>query len=326
MSDKIVERIVREVGVKDLVERLSEGLSPSDLQSLLIAVYRRRAELLAPRDLVNQYQHNRFVQPSHASPTTLLEFDRLAYSLLPPAFEPVELSPVAPLGVCSAVSTVSQNNIVSTIRNTEVASDLTNVLALECARRRRLARRGDVRAPDRAKLCASHRLLRAQRFEGPASFPHFRIFGLCTAGRDEGSFKFETDALTEQIDFYVRLLNAADRLGYTVEDVRVFVTALDERRLGVLQIDVLDVLSSRFPGTGFGFDHDRQSGRGYYVDTCFGIYARNQSDTDYFLVDGGFTTWTQQLLSNRKERLLISGMGSERMCVCYGEQTADTKS
>jgi len=35
------------------------------------------------------------------------------------------------------------------------------------------------------------------------------------------------------------------------------------------------------------------------------------------LVDGGFTTWTQQLLSNRKERLMTSGLGSERFCACF---------
>ncbi|MCP4540063.1 MAG: hypothetical protein GY832_23240 [Chloroflexi bacterium] len=324
MSNKIVDRIVREIGIQDLVEILAERLSPSDLQSLLIAVYKRRAELLAPRDLVNQYQQNRFVQPSQASPIALLEFDRLAYSLLPPDFDPVELSPVAPLGVCSAMSTVSQNNIVSTIRNTEVCSDLTNVLALECARRRRLALRDDARALNRVKLCASHRHLRAQRFKGPASFAHFNIFGLDTAGRDEGSFKFEVDALIEQMDFYVRLLIAADKLGYKVEDIRVSVTALDERWLKALQANVLDELSSKYPSVAFAFNQDRQSGRGYYVNACFGIHAQNQSGTEYFLVDGGFTTWTQQLLSNRKERLLISGIGSERMCVCFGNQTVDT--
>ncbi len=326
MSDKIVERIQQEIGIPDLVETLAEGLSPSDLQSLLIAVFKRRAELLAPRDLVDQYRHNRFVQLAQVSPVALLEFDRLAYSLLPSGFEPVELAPVAPLGVCSVLGAVSQNNVVSTIRNTEVCSDSTNVLALECARRRRLVLRDDVRAPDRVKLCASHRLVRAQRFEGSASFPHFRVFGLCTAGRDEGSFRFEIDALAEQIDFYVCLLDAADKLGYQMQNIRVSVTALDERRLGVLQTDVLDILSSRYPGTAFGFDQDRQSGRGYYVDACFGIYVRNQSGTEYFLVDGGFTTWTRQLLSNRKERLLISGIGSERMCVCFGDQSTDTQS
>jgi hypothetical protein len=36
--------------------------------------------------------------------------------------------------------------------------------------------------------------------------------------------------------------------------------------------------------------------------------------TELELIDGGFTTWTQQLLSNRKKRLLISGLGVERLC------------
>jgi hypothetical protein len=31
------------------------------------------------------------------------------------------------------------------------------------------------------------------------------------------------------------------------------------------------------------------------------------------LTDGGFTDWTAQLLNNKKERLLISGLGPERL-------------
>ena len=43
------------------------------------------------------------------------------------------------------------------------------------------------------------------------------------------------------------------------------------------------------------------------------MYAQDQAGTESFLVDGGFTDWTQQLLSNRKERLLISSMGVEHL-------------
>ena len=314
MSDKIIARIQREIGDEGLVDKLVERLNPSDLQSLLMAVYRRRAGLLAPRDLANQYRRNRFVQPAQASPTAMLEFDRLAYSLLPPDFEPVELSPVAPLGACSALGAVSQNNVVSTIRNTEVCSDSTNVLALECARRRRGAR-----AADQVKLCASHRLLRAQRFEGAGSFPHFRVLTLCTAGRDEGFFRFETGAMAEHADFYIRLMDKSRELGYKLEDIRVSVTALDERWIETLQTNVLDPLAARYPNVKVGLDQERQSGRGYYLGACFCIYARDLGGMDYMLVDGGFTTWTQQLSSNRKERLLSSGIGSERLCVCFGD-------
>ncbi|MFQ5398910.1 MAG: hypothetical protein ACE5E7_04850 [Anaerolineae bacterium] len=35
------------------------------------------------------------------------------------------------------------------------------------------------------------------------------------------------------------------------------------------------------------------------------------------MVDGGFTDWTQQLLSSHKERLLASGIGSEKVCSVF---------
>jgi hypothetical protein len=315
--NKIVERISREAGVNDLAQVLAERLSPSDLQSLLMEVYRRRAESLTPSDVFSQYQRDRFVQLAQVDPAVAVELDGLAYTLLPPGFEAVELSPVAPLGSCSAISTVSQNAIVPTIRNTEVCSDATNVLALECARRRRTAMQSNPRATDRVKLCASHRLLRAQSFEGPASFQHFRLLALCTAGRDEGSFRFEAESLLEHIDFHLRLLDRVGDLDLAIDDVRVSVTALDERRIGQLQADVVEVLTAAHPDVAVGFDQERESGRGYYSAACFRIRARDRSGQDYLLIDGGLADWTQQLMNNRKERLMTSGLGSERLCACF---------
>ena len=37
----------------------------------------------------------------------------------------------------------------------------------------------------------------------------------------------------------------------------------------------------------------------------------------YPLIDGGMTDWTARLISNRKERLLISGIGTEFACKRY---------
>jgi hypothetical protein len=59
---------------------------------------------------------------------------------------------------------------------------------------------------------------------------------------------------------------------------------------------------------GAEIDADRESGRGYYARLCFKVYAG-----DVEVADGGFVTWTQTLLGDRKERLLISGLGSERV-------------
>lgn len=308
MPDGLIERILNKAGLPDLLEALVERLSLPDLQSLLLEVYRQRAQKLTPADVLRQYERSRFVSPAPISPLDILRFDQVACGLLPPGFEVLELSPLAPLGCVAAVGTVSQNNVVTTVRNVEVCSDSTNVLALECARRRRWP---DQQAAE-TRLCASQRLVRAQVFSGPVTFAHFRIFSLVTAGRDSGSYRFEVAALVEQIDFYVRLLIAGPAHGFLPGRVEVKLAAFDPAMLETLDSGVRAPLSSRYPAVAFAFDADRQGEHGYYVSAGFHIFLTTPAGERYFLIDGGFTDWTQQLLSNRKERLLISGLGSER--------------
>jgi hypothetical protein len=52
-----------------------------------------------------------------------------------------------------------------------------------------------------------------------------------------------------------------------------------------------------------------EPGRDYYRGFRFQIAA-----FDMPLVDGGAVDWSSRLLGNAKERLLISGIGSERVC------------
>ncbi len=77
--NKIVERIEREAGIPGLVQILAERLSPTDLQSLLLEVYRLRASQLRPADVLTNYQNNRFVHPSTVIPAFAVpvEMDRL---------------------------------------------------------------------------------------------------------------------------------------------------------------------------------------------------------------------------------------------------------
>ena len=318
MTDAIVDRIVRESGVANLLDILVEQLTSSDLQSLLLEVYRRRAAKQTPATLLTSYEHNRFVRPSTISSQLLLEIDRLAMSLAAPLFELLELAPICPLGTNSVVATVDQNKTIATIRNTELVSDSTNVLALECAARRRVHLRSAGQARQRVRLCASHRLLRPQNATGPATFSHFRLFALCTAGRDEGSYRFEMDTLAEHLGLYLRLLSALPASGYAIHSLRATITDLTGgARHDSLRTSVIESLAAQFPHVQVEFDPQRGSGRNYYSGLCFAIAAKDQSGVDHLLVDGGLTTWTQQLLSNQKERLLISGIGTERLCSVF---------
>jgi hypothetical protein len=321
MSRTIIDRIRREHAGIELFEALAERLNPSDLQSLLLEVYRVRAARQTPAGLLAQYERNRFVRPSAVSPRLLLEFDRLAFRLAAPLFQPIDLAPVGPLGTTSVVTSVDQNSTIATIRNSELVSDSTNILALECALRRRGLLQSPGQIGARVRLCASHRLLRAQHYDRPGALPHFRLFALCTAGRDEGSYRFEVEAMVEQIGFYVRLLSALSERGYVMHDLRMGLTDFaDGRYQAALQEGVIAPLAAQFPNVALGFYPDRATGRDYYDAVCFYIYIKDDAGAEHVLVDGGFTSWTQQLLNNKKERLLISGIGTERVCSLFGKE------
>lgn len=308
----ILQRLERETGVAGLAEVLAERLDPSDLHSLLLEVFRRRAAARTPADVLAEQAANRFARPAGLDPRVALEWDRLAFASLPAGFTPMELSPVCPLGTNSAVATVSQNKTLTTTRGLEVVADGTNVLALECALRRRESLRAAPGAPDVVRLAASHRVLRTQAYADPRFLPHFRLFHLCTAGRDRGSGRFESEALVEQVGFGLHAVGAF--LGPRVR-LRVALTDLAAETPRERWTETLvSPLRAAFPAAEIDFDQARSSGRGYYRDLCFKLYAAPVGGEPAEIGDGGFVDWTAQLLSDAKERLCISGFGSERIC------------
>lgn len=315
MNQGHIGRIERDAGVPNLLGILTEQLAPTDLQSLLLEVYAHLARKTSPRRVLEQYERNRFVAPSGVDPKALIEVDRLALALLPDGYIALELAPLCPLGTNSAIATVSQNKVVSTIRNTEVVADSTNVLALECAvRRRRLMRVADRRRAA-VLLAASQRVTRSQVFKGSGFASHFRLLSLCAAGRDEGSYLFESRHLLEQIAFFVRLVQQVAELGSRFQKVRVVVIDFTAGRLkATLEERVLHSLSARFPDATCDYTSTGSAGHTYYDGVRFNVFATDASNRELLLVDGGVTRWTRDLLSDQKERLVVSGLGVERLC------------
>jgi hypothetical protein len=310
--NKIIERIESQTGITDLVSILADQLSPTDLQSLLLEVYRVRSHRIKPSTILSDFESNRFVRPAAVSPVSLLQWEQVAFSHLPRGFEALALAPVCPFGTNSAIAPVDQNWAVTTSRNTEVVSDSTTVLALECAIRRRDLLRANPKSSDPVHLAASHRLLRAQKYNDPRSIAHFSAFAMCSAGRDPGNLKFELSTLGLHIRFYLTALRAF--LGPKVP-LHLSITDFDPNPHDELvKHQLLSPVQGEFEGVDCAFDQQRMKGRGYYLGLCFHIHATDSSGKRVELVDGGSVNWTQKLLSNAKERLIISGIGSERLC------------
>lgn len=284
-----LERVLKQAGGPEILDVLAERLPGADLTTLLLETMRRRSGALSPADVLRRYGHDRFVAPAPIPFRRLRRAEDAVLSALPEEFEPVALAPVVPLGTHSALGPVDQNNVVSTIRNSEVAADPTNALALEAALRRRAHSADDPGRP--VRLAALQRVVRAQRFEGAVSYAHFTLFALVTAGRDTGNLAFERQHAAE----HLAILTAAVRAcGAPEAESRV--TVLDER---------FERVAAELDATP---DPGREGGRGYYTGLCFKVYGKGLE-----VGDGGFVDWTARLLGNRKERLLISALGVDRL-------------
>lgn len=322
----LLRRVLGQASDADLLDVLASRLSGADLTSLLLEVMRRRAARLTPADVLRQYRTDRFVGPATVDITDLRRVEYLMFAALPGGFDVLTLAPVLPLGAHSAVADVDPRNVIATIRRTEVAADPTNGLALEAAARRGRMLDASPRSAEPVRLATSQRVTRAQLFEGPISFAHFQLLGVATAGRDIGSHEFERTHLIEHLRFAVDGIGgiaaaggataAASAIG--ASEIKIAITRLDDAAAGILAAVEQEFVGKA--GVRVVDAPERESGRAYYRCLCFKVYVSfggpdGSLSEPVEIGDGGFTDWTAKLLGNRKERLLISGHGLDRLAI-----------
>jgi hypothetical protein len=278
----------------DPVATLGREVAGADLTSLLLEVMQRRAAAVNPADLVRAIGSRGLVEPGRVDARALHRTIATVLDALPPAYEVLELSPAAPLGTCSAIATVDQHKVAAAVRGIEIAGDPTNLLAVLVA----------ARPPDAGptRLAAVQRVLRVQP-QGPGLQAHFTVLGLVVAGRDAGNLDFERTTLVELLAVIVGAVRAV-----TADPVELRITSLRDAYTEAIVADVRDAgLDAAVVS-----DPDRATGRGYYRDLCFKVMV-GVGDDIVEVGDGGFTDWTQQLRGSRKERLLIGGLGVDRL-------------
>lgn len=205
-TDIILKKVLEKFKDPEIYSEIVK-LKREDLTTLLLHVFGDRASELRPTDLQAQFESDRFVQPSGVSQKEFNEFDHTSFESLDTDIEVIELSPVAPIGSNSVLTRISQNNILTTSRSTEVMADTVTTLAMECAKRRK-------KSSSPIHLCTSHREVRAQKFEDSTGFlPHFRGISLVSSekiGRDE---KELSEVIKKHIRFYLKIISAAETAG-----------------------------------------------------------------------------------------------------------------
>ncbi|HZO13336.1 MAG TPA: hypothetical protein VFB62_08750 [Polyangiaceae bacterium] len=289
--------IVDALGDAALFDRLAKTMKGTELWSVLMEVMRERARVRRATDVLAQYRRDAFVRPAPIDQRTLVEVDVEALAAAA-AFEAIELSPVAPLGASSSMGVTDQHRVLSALRGTEVVSDPTNVLALECAERLSRTPRAVI------KLATSQRVVRAQQIpKVPGFTQHFRIFVLATAGREKKDHAFVVDAMVEHVHTMLAALDRLEAHGYDFGRRRVDILATREREaIGNRIANALgDIAVKEKP-----LEHPYYSG-----GLRFMLWVTDPAGSEVPLVDGGAFDWLVRLTSNRRYVFVASGMGAQ---------------
>ena len=317
MAPGIINRILERINRPDLLSVLANELTGSELNSLLLEVFNHKAASRSGPELLNLYQQNRFVKPADLP---VLEMRKAELDILEllghHGFSPLELSPVSILGSCSAVGSVNQKKVLSALRGTEVLADSTNAIALHACDLKQRNKTKPGSSGVWMKCSTIQRQLRTQTISGKGFTPHFKIGCLVTCGRDIGGFTFEKKSLLEHIkamkslflDYYKAeevSFRVLPRGGYThSENLVRAIEAFLHNQDSDTKISITDETVS---------ENNYYKGLQYKVDITI-------SGTTFEIADGGFVDWTQQLLQNKKERMLSTGFGFDMM---YRIQTGE---
>ncbi|MGA0557695.1 hypothetical protein ACO2Q8_13655 [Larkinella sp. VNQ87] len=303
----IAEKILQRINRPELLRILADELTPSELNTVLLEVFDRQTARLSAPELLKQYQKNRFVKPADLAVMALRGLEtRLLQIFETFRFQPIELSPVAPLGSCSVVATADQKKILSALRGTEVLADATNALALHVADLKKNGRWQPVSPTDQLRFSTIHRHVRTPEVTIPGHSQHFKIACLISSGRDTGSFQFERESLAE----HLAVMTAILRDSLQISTLRFRLIRRSEDEDGRLLEQVSNHIRQLRPDLVLETDRTPSHENRYYKGLQYKVLLTVRGQ-EIEIGDGGFVDWTQQLLENKKERFLITGLGIE---------------
>ena len=113
MKDEAIKHIISRCNLNEIVDILSDKLSGSELNSLLLEVFERRVMQETPSSLLGKYTKNKLVKPAQLDFLKFKEEELECCKIVAnSSFELIELSPVAQLGTSSVMATVNQKKFL----------------------------------------------------------------------------------------------------------------------------------------------------------------------------------------------------------------------
>lgn len=215
VSEKYLDQY-QDLSIKDLI-----NLDNRTLNTLMLEIYQQRSEKIKCYEILGKYIDNyEFFCPSEADLRVINKYNETFLKCLPEKYEALELSPIVPFGGNSSFTNLSQKNILTTIKNSEVCSDATTALTLEACKRRSVLYRNPELINQEVNLATIKKVLRMQRFDKEKGYlQHFGQFAILTAGRRNNGFEY--DKLKEHIELWVNLLLKLKEQDFSLGNINV---------------------------------------------------------------------------------------------------------
>jgi len=224
-------------------KQISEMLTMSDrqLNTLLLELFNKRSKNISPKGVLDRYiSMYEFFCPSKTDLRYISDFNRIFFECLPEKYDAIELSPITPFGGNTCITRLSQKNILTTSKTSEVCSDATTALSLEACKRRKEILNSEIvkkkkgiidnsSINNEVNLATSKKVLRMQQFDKTKGYlQHFGQFAAITAGRKRENFEYEK--IKEHIKIWVDLFEKLLKENY----------ALGEINVGICHIDIIE--------------------------------------------------------------------------------------
>ena len=222
---KISEKVLEEFQDKPIQELLT--MNNRMMNTLLLEIFEQRRKQVTPEEVLKQYiDRYEFFCPSQRDLRTINEYNQIFLSCLPEKYEAIELSPINPFGGNSAFTNLSQKNILTTIKSSEVCSDATTSLTLESCKRRKEKIKNPNTILENVNLATIKKVLRMQQFEKEKGYlQHFGQFAAITAGRKQREFEYEK--IKEHIKLWVDLFIELKKKDFSLGEINVGLCHID---------------------------------------------------------------------------------------------------
>ena len=205
------------------------NMDNDSINQILLETFRLRSQRIIASDVLNKYINNsEFFGPSEISLKKINAYNLVFCNSLPETYKDIDVSPINPLGTNSCISNLSQNLMLSTIKNSEVCGDPTTALTLEVAKIRKQYMNENDCMDKTVDLATVTRVLRMQHFDKSKGYmQHFDLFGLSSGGRKEKDKNYNLLKIKEHIEIWIEFCRKLTKCGFDFGKIEVGITNIN---------------------------------------------------------------------------------------------------